>query len=142
MSKRYFTPSEVNGLIPELEGIIRQLKSLETEIQEKIWRLKRTVVESRKQGDMPDEEHLAKAETEIEFLQIVAISQFDRVRELGGEVKNGFLVDFPALIYGQEVVLCLKPGEQEVRWYHGEHEGIGGRKPIPSEMLGEAEEGE
>jgi hypothetical protein len=135
MAERHFTPAEVNQVIPELERIIKYLRSLEGEIQEKEWRLKQSKVEARRQGDAVAEGTFLRDEAEIDFLRILVQGQFERVRELGGEVKGGFLIDFPGQIDGKDVLLCWKPGETEMRWYHGLYEGMMGRKPIPEELL-------
>jgi hypothetical protein len=135
MAESQYTPAEVNRVIPELERIINYLRTLEAEIQEKEWRLKQARVEARRSGASVGESHFLKDEAEIDFLRILIQGQFDRVRALGGEVKGGFLVDFPGRIDGRDVLLCWKPGETEVRWYHGLYEGMMGRKPIPEQTL-------
>lgn len=135
MAERHFTPADVNRVIPELEQIIASLRSLEAEIQEKEWRLKQAKVEARRMGQAVDDATFLQDEAEIDFLRILARGRFDRVRELGGEIKGGYLVDFPGLIEGQEVLLCWKPGETAVRWFHGPYEGMMGRRPIPDELL-------
>jgi hypothetical protein len=135
MTERRFTPAEVNRLIPELEAIIKQLRSLESEIQEKEWRLKQAKVEARRSGELGPDSFLQQ-EAEIDFLRILARAQFDRVRDLGGEVKGGYLVDFPGAIAGEDVLLCWKPGETRVTWFHGLYEGMMGRKPIPADQAG------
>ncbi|HLN59911.1 MAG TPA: DUF2203 domain-containing protein [Symbiobacteriaceae bacterium] len=135
MTEQRFTPAEVNRLIPELEAIIRSLRKLEGEIQEKEWRLKQAKVEARRAGDIGQDSFL-KEEAEIDFLRILAQGQFDRVRDLGGEVKGGYLIDFPGRIGEEDVLLCWKPGETRVTWYHGLYEGMMGRKPIPGDLLG------
>ncbi len=40
------------------------------------------------------------------------------------------LVDFPAVHEGRRVFLCWRLGEDEVNWFHEEHGGLGGRKPL------------
>lgn len=40
------------------------------------------------------------------------------------------LVDFPAEREGARVFLCWRLGEEEVGYYHGEHGGFSGRKPL------------
>jgi hypothetical protein len=45
------------------------------------------------------------------------------------------LVDFPALIDGEEVLLCWRSDEPEVRWYHPLDGGYSGRKPIPENII-------
>jgi hypothetical protein len=51
----------------------------------------------------------------------------------GAELKDidMGLVDFPAWIDGEEVLLCWKMGEERVGYYHGLNDGYRGRKPIP-----------
>lgn len=136
MATRYFTPAEVNRLIPELERIIAYLRRLDAEIQEKDWRLRQRKVEARRRDDPVDTYTFLKEEAELDFLRILSRGQCDRIRELGGELKGGYLVDFPAIVDGQEVLLCWRPGEPEVRWYHGLHEGMMGRRPLPGPEAG------
>lgn len=139
MANRHYTPAEVNRMISELEGIIRYMRGLEAEIQEKEWRLKLAKVEANRRGESFNEATFLKEEAEIDFLKILVRTQIDRIRELGGDLKGGFLVDFPAVIDGEEVLLCWKPGEKSVRWYHGLYEGMMGRKLIPAELLEDSE---
>ena len=40
------------------------------------------------------------------------------------------LVDFPAERDGERVFLCWRLGEEKVGFYHGEHGGFSGRKPL------------
>jgi hypothetical protein len=41
------------------------------------------------------------------------------------------LLDFRAVIDGDEVLLCWLEGERELRWYHKPEHGFAGRRPIP-----------
>lgn len=131
MSQRYFSPAEVNRLIPELEKIIRHIGILGDELQEKAWRLHEAKTASRRQGVEPDASSFMQEEAEVEFLRILVQTQLDRIQELGGELKQGMLIDFPGLIDGHEVSLCWRPGEETVEWYHGLTEGFRGRRRIP-----------
>lgn len=40
------------------------------------------------------------------------------------------LLDFPSLMFNEEVWLCWKDGETEIKFWHGKDEGFNGRKPI------------
>ncbi|MDE1724604.1 MAG: DUF2203 domain-containing protein [Thaumarchaeota archaeon] len=42
------------------------------------------------------------------------------------------LVDFPSLMFNEEIWLCWKQGETEIKFWHGKDEGFNGRKPIES----------
>lgn len=134
MTKRYFTPQEVNDRIPELSRIIAYVRRLDGEFQEKLSQLKQAKVEAHRGGQMEDDPFMGD-EAEIEFLRLLLQGQFTRVKELGGEIKQGFLVDFLGQIDGEEVLLCWQPGETEIRFYHGLSEGFMGRKAIPPEHL-------
>jgi hypothetical protein len=41
------------------------------------------------------------------------------------------LLDFPAQLDGDSVLLCWLEGERELRWYHKPEHGFAGRRPIP-----------
>ena len=41
------------------------------------------------------------------------------------------LLDFPAQLDGDAVLLCWLEGERELRWYHRPEHGFAGRRPIP-----------
>jgi hypothetical protein len=40
------------------------------------------------------------------------------------------LLDFPAVLNDEEVLLCWRLGEDRIRFYHGMNEGFGGRRPL------------
>jgi hypothetical protein len=45
------------------------------------------------------------------------------------------LIDFPAIIDEEEVLLCWRTDEPGIRYFHGPDEGFVGRRPIPEEYL-------
>jgi hypothetical protein len=51
----------------------------------------------------------------------------------GLEVKGiaPLLLDFPAEMDGEQVLLCWLEGERELGWYHKLPHGFAGRRPIP-----------
>jgi hypothetical protein len=44
------------------------------------------------------------------------------------------LLDFPAELAGDRVLLCWLEGEAELRWYHRPEHGFAGRRPIPQPL--------
>jgi hypothetical protein len=56
-----------------------------------------------------------------------------RIHDEGALVKDldEGLVDFPAQREGEEVLLCWRLGEDEIRFWHGLEEGFSGRRPLP-----------
>lgn len=47
------------------------------------------------------------------------------------------LLDFPAQLNGDDVLLCWLEGERELRWYHKPEHGFAGRRPIPGAAPGD-----
>ncbi|MDQ3957053.1 MAG: DUF2203 domain-containing protein [Actinomycetota bacterium] len=56
----------------------------------------------------------------------------ERLEEWGLELRDVStgLVDFPAVLHGEEVFLCWRLGEPEIGYYHPRDEGFGGRRPL------------
>jgi hypothetical protein len=56
--------------------------------------------------------------------------------ENGLELKGiaPLLLDFPAEIDGEPVLLCWLEGERELTWYHKPELGFAGRRPIPAAL--------
>jgi hypothetical protein len=63
-----------------------------------------------------------------------------RVAELMGRVEKWDvilrdvatgLVDFPAVVDGQDAFLCWRLGEAEVAYWHSPDDGFQGRRPLP-----------
>jgi hypothetical protein len=46
------------------------------------------------------------------------------------------LLDFPAQMEGEAVLLCWLEGERELRWYHKPEHGFAGRRLIPATAAG------
>lgn len=78
---------------------------------------------------------LLREQPEVETSLRAIESAFSQIAQLGGEVKglDLGLVDFPAEIDGQEVLLCWQFGEQKVGFYHLPDEGFAGRKSLPQD---------
>ena len=64
---------------------------------------------------------------------------FEELESLGCSYKDwNFtvgLVDFPAVIDGQEVFLCWRSDEEALKYYHEIDAGFAGRKLIPKKEL-------
>lgn len=131
--KRYFTPNEVDALIPELTrvmaGVMRahgRVTALKTELQGEQQRI------ALAGGGVIDRAAWQRATAEIERQAGAVKRDLNRIMELGGVPKDlGLgLVDFPYLLDNEEVNLCWRHGESEVRFWHGLDEGYAARKPL------------
>jgi hypothetical protein len=76
---------------------------------------------------MVDGEYMADVTTLVEGMEAIV--------EMGGEVKDlsKGLVDFPSLYQGREVLLCWRPGEERVHYWHDPDAGFAGRSAIENE---------
>ncbi|GAA4249571.1 DUF2203 domain-containing protein [Dactylosporangium darangshiense] len=56
------------------------------------------------------------------------------VQDTGAQLKGlaPLLLDFPASLEGQDVLLCWLEGDEGIGWYHRLDLGFAGRRPLPS----------
>ena len=119
MTVKLFTPSEANRTLPLVRSIV-------VDILEKARDLRGRTALSRD----PDEDE------ELEQLRQDILDLMQEVEDLGASYKDwNFeigLVDFPARIEGQDVLLCWRSDEPEIGWYHTPEAGFAGRRRIPA----------
>jgi hypothetical protein len=58
-----------------------------------------------------------------------AIEDLESTGVMIRSVEEG-LLDFPSIRFDEEVWLCWKEGETEIKFWHGKDEGFDGRKPL------------
>ena len=58
-----------------------------------------------------------------------AIEDLEGMGVMIKSVEEG-LLDFPSIRFNEEVFLCWKEGETEIKFWHGRDEGFMGRKPL------------
>lgn len=120
---KYFTPHEANRTLPLVKQIVRDILSNVNEIK--------TIADSLngKIENNLDVDHLAsQINSYLLELNEIGCSYKDWNFEIG-------LVDFPSIIDNEEVLLCWRSDEPEIRFYHGIEDGFAGRKPIPEEYF-------
>lgn len=132
MSRKYFTLEEANQMLPTVDQELKTLQELKRKFEEKYLELRRQKENNRHGPIEVDSDPFFILETELEFLQIEARNHIQGFHRNGVELKDidiG-LVDFPALIDGEEVLLCWRQGEEQISFYHNRNDGYAGRKPI------------
>lgn len=122
---RYFTPVEANRTLPLVKRIVADIQ-----------------LSGRRLRQLAGELGPAAADdAEIRKLIATLNEFFEELEAIGCSYKdpnfNLGLVDFPAVIDGEEVLLCWRSDEERVTHYHGPMEGYQGRKRIPDELLRE-----
>mgnify|MGYP001560278517 CR=1 FL=1 len=127
MNKKYFTPQEVNKRLPLVKQIVG-------DILVRAGQLKSVMAGANASSPKgAHEKILAQMNGLIDELESLGCSYKDWNFEKG-------LVDFPAIIDGQEVLLCWHSDEPDVRWYHGVEDGFAGRRAVPEHLLNDAVE--
>lgn len=120
---KYFTVKEANRTLPLVRKIVKDI--LDTAFQI------RTIAESLNgniEGNQEVNHYITQMNYYMNELNEIGCSYKDWNFHLG-------LVDFPAIINGEEVLLCWRSDEDEINYYHGINDGFAGRKIIPENIL-------
>jgi hypothetical protein len=130
---RVFTLEEANAALTELRPIVermvqhrRDLTAAQARQTELVTRI------AGNGGDMVPSDLHDLAETiqrEADAISDCA----ERINQAGAQVKSleEGLLDFPAKRGEEDVLLCWKLGEDEIRFWHGTDEGFSARKRLP-----------
>lgn len=133
MQKRFFTVEEANALLPVIRQEIVSLQHIRNEFRQKYLEL--TTYKRRKEQQAlvnVEDEYVFMMESGLEFLEMQARMHVGTIQDHGVQLKEiePGLVDFPAVIDGEEVLLCWREGEAAITHYHGLYDGFAGRKKI------------
>lgn len=122
-SKIQFTPEDANKRLPLVSRIV-------SDILVKKQRLKEITNQSAAATEASPEvlEIQSKMQTLVQELEDLGCYFDNKHAEFGH-------VHFPAVIDGQDVFLCWRSDEMDVRYYHLPHEGYDARKAIPPHYL-------
>jgi hypothetical protein len=120
---KHFTVKEAKSTLPLVRQIVRDILNNAYEI--------RMIAESLA-GQIEENKEVQRLADQIG-------SFMKELEEIGCIYKDwNFqkgIVDFPALIYDEEVYLCWRSDEEEIQFYHEVNEGFAGRKKIPEYYL-------
>jgi hypothetical protein len=133
VAERYFTPEEVERLLPRLSAIMARVMDASAEASEaRAWldgEQRRVAVAG---GSVVDQAAWRLARERLERSAPAVQEGLRAIHDLGGVTKDlGLgLVDFPHLRDGREVNLCWRFGEERITHWHGLAEGYASRKPL------------
>ena len=136
MAERYFNRDEAEELLPmigrSLERAQQQKKSIEPLEQDLAMAAARIMMAG---GSQPPYQELVKKKNERDKVMGHIEELIKTIQETGCVVKDieEGLVDFPAIVDGDEVYLCWKLGEERIGFWHGMDEGFAGRKALEDE---------
>lgn len=127
----YFTPQDVNKILPEIQKQFSQIILLRNKVISLQEDLQKMANEGSKFSNFIAKKQelnrdVSKLYKEIEGLEKRSI--------MIKSVDDG-LLDFPSLRFDEEVWLCWKYGESEIKFWHGRDEGFMGRKPLASASI-------
>ena len=131
-SRPLFTLASANRMLPLVRMIVSDIVELFRDVrdrEERLNGLRQGDARSKQRGDLYDEEVeqiRQNLEKDVERLQ----GFVDELLELGVEFKDPVigLIDFPAMMDGQEVYLCWKLGEPTITHWHTLEAGFTGRQ--------------
>jgi hypothetical protein len=127
-----FTLAEANAAVEELRPIVAEMvehgRALATAQRRQAQLVTRIAGNG---GDLQPSDLRELAETIQNEAKAIAECA-DRINARGAQIKSleEGLLDFPAERDGEEILLCWKLGEDEIRYWHGVDEGFAGRKPL------------
>lgn len=135
---RFFTLSEAEGLLPEVERLLRDLIGYKENYSEADAQLSSVLQHVSMAGGMiPPRSEIAQLRLRKDACARSLKSTFEKFQETGCQLKDieTGLVDFPTLYRNREVYLCWKLGEPGISFWHPVEDGFKGRRPIDSEFL-------
>jgi hypothetical protein len=139
LPRGHFTVPEVEALIPALERIFVQILQLRAGLRALGQKLDRAGVRPSR-DDEPDLDvgppAVRQAKAVFRGLDEALTDEIERVRDLGGEVKDLDLglVDFPSTRNGEDILLCWKLGEKSLAFWHAVDGGFASRRPIDEQI--------
>ncbi|QYR22384.1 DUF2203 domain-containing protein [Paenibacillus sp. sptzw28] len=137
MTNKTFTVSEANAMLPQLQEDLRKLQALTREFELQYSELRKKKVGKGQPSVSPEvgKDPFFEMEGQLEFMRMEAdllINNFERKGVLLKMINPG-LIDFPAVLDGEDVLICWKEGEERISHYHGWNDGFAGRKSLPEE---------
>lgn len=122
----HFTLKEANAMLP---SVIKKFKDL-VNLKNEVIKIQSEIETNPKYMSSFKDYSLKKQELNT------AISNFyksiEEIESSGIMIKSidEGLLDFPSLRFNEEIWLCWKEGETEIKFWHGKDEGFNGRKPV------------
>src|SRR5690606_38694359 len=133
---RHFRIAEANAMVPTLARLLGRLQALLEEARAR----HRELALIKAVGYGQDGNLIMAADhREAKRRRRAAVQEaneiIDSIQRAGCQLKSVELglVDFPAVINGQEVLLCWRLGEPEIMYYHSWEDGYAGRRRLRPE---------
>jgi hypothetical protein len=128
-----FTLSEAQTLLPVVEALVRRAQAAgarATQLGQEMQELSQRIFHSGGMHVNVAQAARRRAEREKAAKEMSdTMAELDEIGVMVKDLDQG-LLDFPAVLDGQTVLLCWKLGEKEIGFWHSTEEGFAGRKPV------------
>ena len=134
MPERTFTLAEAQAL---LDATIRPLAERLAAVVQELTPLQRQwqkiVMAIGSNGGGLDHERAGQLRERLESGQAEVQELIREITDHGVQVKDPAqgLLDFPAVVDGEEALLCWHVGEARIAFWHSPEDGFAGRRPLP-----------
>ena len=133
VADQYFSPRDVEALIPtltEIMGDVMRAQAEAAEVRERFHAEQGRI--AMMGGSVSDHAFWRQGRADLERVGRRIQSRVEDIERLGGVIKDldTGLVDFPHRRHGEVVNLCWKHGETAIEYWHGLDEGFAKRKPL------------
>ena len=124
---RIYTPQDVNNTLPEVARRFNEILSQKKHVVELHEELQRTTEFGS------NLEEFIKKKQQLNGAVTALYKSIELLESMGIVIKSveEGLVDFPCKRFDEDVWLCWKFGETEIKFWHSKDEGFLGRKPLP-----------
>lgn len=120
---KYFTPSEAKKTLPLVRQIVRDILDTTRKMRLLAEEITGTLEENSAIQKMAGEVNKYLSE-----LEDIGCYFKDRNFSIG-------IVDFPSIINGEEVLLCWRSEEDDIKYFHRIEDGYSSRQLIPEEYF-------
>jgi hypothetical protein len=130
---RHFTVEEAQRLLDEaIRPLAERMVAIRTEAAPLEARWRTIVVAIGSNGGSLDREEATDLRAALERAQAEVEELLDEIVGHGVQVKDvdTGLLDFPAMIDGEEALLCWRVGEGQIAYWHTLDGGFAGRTPL------------
>ena len=122
----YFTISEANKVLPSVIEKFKTVVNYKNQIVKMEQELNATLMPNTTFEQYVQVKHTLNS-TVTKFYQ--AIEELEKTGVVIKGIEEG-LLDFPSKRFDDEIWLCWKDGETEIKFWHEKDSGFNGRKPI------------
>ncbi len=121
-----YTPQTANKALPEVKRMFSAIVAQKNRVMVLEQELQAIVVEGS------DFERYMNKKQELNTAVTGLYKRIEALEATGVMLKSvdQGLLDFPSKRFDEEVWLCWKAGEDEIKFWHGKDEGFMGRKPL------------